>query len=150
VWLQEEGAICRYFEELLSSSAAPDPRRTYGRDHLSIGIPPGKQAVHDLSAARDDRADLLAIDEFGGGRAAMADEAGDLLDRDARAESSETKLCRSSRGAHSAGSRPAAAMTLRNERRTLAASSAVPAPEANTRSLSCHLSPASSRARSSG
>jgi hypothetical protein len=32
-WLQEEGAVCRYFEELLSSSAAPDPRRTYGRDH---------------------------------------------------------------------------------------------------------------------
>ena len=34
-WLQEEGAVCRYFEELLSSSAAPDPRRTYGRDHLA-------------------------------------------------------------------------------------------------------------------
>jgi hypothetical protein len=32
-WLQEEGAVCRYFEELLSSSAAPDPRRTYRRDH---------------------------------------------------------------------------------------------------------------------
>ena len=33
-WLQEEGAVCRHFEELLSSSAATDPRRTYARDHL--------------------------------------------------------------------------------------------------------------------
>jgi len=47
-------------------------------------VPPGKQAVHDLSAARDDRADLLAIDELGSGRAAMADKAGNLLDRNAR------------------------------------------------------------------
>jgi hypothetical protein len=33
-------------------------------------------------------------------------------------ESSETKLCRSSRGVHSPGVSPAAATTLRNERRT--------------------------------
>jgi hypothetical protein len=32
-WLQEEGAVCRHFEELLSSSAATDARRTYARDH---------------------------------------------------------------------------------------------------------------------
>jgi hypothetical protein len=29
-WLQEEGAVCRYFEELLSSSAAPDPDELTG------------------------------------------------------------------------------------------------------------------------
>lgn len=34
-WLQEEGAVSRHFEELLSSSAATDPRRTYARDHLA-------------------------------------------------------------------------------------------------------------------
>jgi hypothetical protein len=32
-WLQEEDAVCRPFEELLSSSTATDPRRTYARDH---------------------------------------------------------------------------------------------------------------------
>ena len=37
-WLQEEGAVCRYFEELLSSSAATDPRRTYARDHYGSQV----------------------------------------------------------------------------------------------------------------
>ena len=32
-WLQEEGAMSRHLEELLSSSAATDSRRTYAQDH---------------------------------------------------------------------------------------------------------------------
>src|SRR5262249_8480117 len=40
-------------------------------------------------------------------------------------ESSETKLCRSSRGVQSAGFRPAASVTLRKERRTCEASAGV-------------------------
>ena len=56
-------------------------------------------------------------------------------------ESSETKLCRNSRGVHSEASKPAAAATDRNARRTFAASSSVPYRVANTRSLSTHRSP---------
>lgn len=41
-------------------------------------------------------------------------------------ESSETKLCRSSRGIHAFGSSPAASTTLRKSRRTLWAVSGVP------------------------
>jgi hypothetical protein len=29
-WLQEEGAVCRHVEELLTSSAAPDPGELTG------------------------------------------------------------------------------------------------------------------------
>jgi hypothetical protein len=36
-WLQEEGAVSRHFEELLSSSAATDPRRTYAQAGPSTG-----------------------------------------------------------------------------------------------------------------
>jgi len=57
-------------------------------------------------------------------------------------ESSETKLCRSSRGVHVRESSPAASTTLRKERRTCEASAGVPACDANTRSLSCPLVPA--------
>jgi hypothetical protein len=59
-------------------------------------------------------------------------------------ERSETKLCRSSRGVQSCGSRPAAATTLRKDRRTCDASEGVPTREGNTRSWSCHLLPATS------
>ena len=45
-------------------------------------------------------------------------------------DSSETKLCRSSRGVQSVGLRPAAAVTLRNARRTFAASRATHGPDA--------------------
>ena len=38
--------------------------------------------VHDISAMHDHRADLLTVDRLRRGRAAMADQAGDLLDRD--------------------------------------------------------------------
>ena len=51
-WLQEEGAVCRHFEELLSSSAATDPRRTYARDHLALE---GNDAADGLSGARTGR-----------------------------------------------------------------------------------------------
>jgi hypothetical protein len=47
-------------------------------------------------------------------------------------ESSETKLCRNSRGVHSEASSPAAVATVRKARRTLAASSWVPYRVANT------------------
>lgn len=57
-------------------------------------------------------------------------------------KSSETKLCRSSRGVQSAGFRPAASVTLRNERRTCDASADVPTYDGNTWSLFCHLLPA--------
>jgi len=48
-------------------------------------------------------------------------------------DSKDTKLCRNSRGVHSLGSSPAALATRRNERRTLAASSANPCRVQNTR-----------------
>lgn len=53
-------------------------------------------------------------------------------------ESSETKLCRNSRGVHSEASKPAAAATDRNARLTFAASSSAPYRATNTRSLSTH------------
>jgi hypothetical protein len=56
-------------------------------------------------------------------------------------ERSETKLCRNSRGVHSEAFKPAAAATVRNARRTFAASSSVPYRVANTRSLPTHCSP---------
>jgi hypothetical protein len=48
-------------------------------------------------------------------------------------DSKDTKLCRNSRGAHSLGLSPAALATWRNERRTLAASSADPCRVHKTR-----------------
>jgi hypothetical protein len=54
-------------------------------------------------------------------------------------ESSETKLCRISRGVQSFWLRSALLRTARKERRTLCASSSVPTLDANTRSLSCCL-----------
>jgi hypothetical protein len=42
-----------------------------------------KDAVHDGGAVFDDRSDLLAVDEFGDGCAAVADEPRDLLDQHA-------------------------------------------------------------------
>jgi hypothetical protein len=41
-----------------------------------------EQPVHDLSAALDDGPDLVAVDPLSGRCRAMADEAGNLLDRD--------------------------------------------------------------------
>jgi hypothetical protein len=38
--------------------------------------------VHDLCAAHDYGTDLLAVDDLGSGRPGVADQAGDLLDRD--------------------------------------------------------------------
>jgi hypothetical protein len=46
----------------------------------------------------------------------------DVLDRDPALESSETKLCHSSRGIHSSAWSPACSATWRNARRALAAS----------------------------
>jgi len=51
-WLQEEGAVCRYFEELLTSSAAPDRRRTYGRDHLRQTLRPDARVGERLLGIR--------------------------------------------------------------------------------------------------
>ena len=56
-------------------------------------------------------------------------------------ESSETKLCRSSRGVQSSGLRPADSTTSRNARRTLPGFSSVPTREANC------LDPAGRRVR---
>lgn len=58
---------------------------------------------------------------------------------------SDTKLCRSSRGTHRLASKPARRTTLRNSRRTLAASSAVFASEQKTRSSSFQSRPFLSR-----
>jgi hypothetical protein len=55
----------------------------------------------------------------------MADKIDDILDGHPLSERSDTKLCRSSRGVHVAGSRPAAAVTRRQERRTSAALSSM-------------------------
>jgi hypothetical protein len=60
----------------------------------------------------------------------------------------DTKLCRSSLGDHWTGSSPAAATTRRNDRRTFAASKAVPRAVVNTKPVSCHLSPVCSLCRS--
>jgi hypothetical protein len=60
------------------------------------------------------------------------------------ADSSDTKVCRSSRGPHSLPS-PAASVITRNCRRTLWSSSGVPTVEANTSPRSCHSGPAASR-----
>jgi DNA-binding GntR family transcriptional regulator len=54
-------------------------------------------------------------------------------------DSTDTKLCRSSRGVQSAGSRPALLVTSRNARRTFAASSASPVELANTIPSSCQI-----------
>ena len=53
-------------------------------------------------------------------------------------DSSETKLCRNSRGVHSSAWSPACSATWRNARRTLAASRGVPRCVVKTRSLSGH------------
>jgi hypothetical protein len=53
-------------------------------------------------------------------------------------DSSETKLCRSSRGVHSSASSPASSATWRKARRTLAASRGVPSCVVKTRWLSGH------------
>jgi hypothetical protein len=42
--------------------------------NLSIGVPPGEQAVHDFCAANDHGTDLLAVDGFGCGRPGVADK----------------------------------------------------------------------------
>lgn len=76
--------------------------------------------------------ELLAVDRLRDRRPAVADEPGDVLQRHARRREHGTKLCRISRGVHSRGSSPAACTTRRNERRTLCASSSVPAAVANT------------------
>ena len=41
----------------------------------------GEDPVHDISAVHDHRADLLAVDRLCRGRAAVADQARDVLDR---------------------------------------------------------------------
>jgi len=41
----------------------------------------GEDPVHDISAVHDHRADLLAVDRLCRGRAAVADQPGDVLDR---------------------------------------------------------------------
>lgn len=53
-------------------------------------------------------------------------------------DSSETKLCRSSRGVHFDSSRPAPATTRRNARRTLAASRVVPFEVVKTIPVATH------------
>jgi hypothetical protein len=53
-------------------------------------------------------------------------------------DSSETKLCRSSRGVHASAWSPARSATWRKARRTLAASKGVPRCVVKTRSLSGH------------
>src|SRR5512132_924788 len=60
-------------------------------------------------------------------------------------DSKDTKLCRNSRGVHSLGFSPAALATRRNERRTLAASSADPCRVQNTKPSSFQDSSASRR-----
>jgi hypothetical protein len=43
--------------------------------------PPKEDPVHDVSTVDDHRADLLAVDRLRCGRAAVADQPGDVLDR---------------------------------------------------------------------
>jgi hypothetical protein len=42
---------------------------------------PGEDPVHDVGTVDDHRADLLAVDRLCRGRAAVADQPGDVLDR---------------------------------------------------------------------
>jgi hypothetical protein len=89
--------------------------------------------VHDLGAALDHRPQLLAVDGLGDHGRAMANEPEMLSIGTFASDSSDTKLCRSSRGAHSLPASPAASTTLRKSRRTLRASSGLPVRVTNTR-----------------
>jgi hypothetical protein len=96
----------------------PDPRPVR---RLSIGVPPGKQAVHDFCAANDYGTDLLAVDGFGLWSPGIATLRAISSIGAPASDSSETKLCRSSHRVQSAPLRPAAVRTARNERRTFPA-----------------------------
>jgi hypothetical protein len=92
-----------------------------------------EDAVHDLSAAFDDRAELLAVD----GSVTMVERwptSREMFSTGIFAsDSTDTKLCRNSRGARSLPTSPAASTTFRKSRRTLRASRGLPVRVMNTR-----------------
>jgi hypothetical protein len=99
---------------------------------LSVGVAIEK-LVDGARPTCDHWAQFLPIHALGDACTSMADQVCDLLDGHPELDSKDTKLCRNSRGVDSLGFSPAALATRRNERRTLAASSADPCRVQNTR-----------------
>jgi hypothetical protein len=60
-----------------------------------------EDVVHRGRALVQHRVQLVAVHALGDSRGTVPDQPGDVLDPDTDADSSETKLCRSSRGVHS-------------------------------------------------
>jgi hypothetical protein len=88
-----------------------------------------EEGVHRPRTAGEHRPQLLAVHQLGDAAAGVANQVEMSSILIPVLESNDTKLCRSSRGVHACASKPAAAATRRNERRTFAASSAVPAQD---------------------
>ena len=102
-------------------------RLTAGGEKLSIvACLAGEDPVHDVSAVHDHRADLLAVDRLGRRRAAVADQAGDVLDRYVGIEEQRDEAVPQLGRSPVVRIQPAASTTLRKERPTCDASAGVP------------------------
>src|SRR4051794_18823690 len=117
---------------------SPAPLRE-GTEGLTEGLAPSlrflrrvEERVHHRRAARQHWPELLPVHRLGHRRAAVPDHPGDSSTGTPASLIIETNEFRSSRGVHSHGSSPASLHTDRKDRRTFAASKAVPLLVANT------------------
>ena len=98
-----------------------------------------EEPIHDRCAGLDDGPDLMPVDQFGDGGAAVADELRDVPEGHAGIGEQRNE------GVQSAGSSPGTrARARRRSRRTLAAFMPVPSRVVNTSPVSVHRSPAAS------
>ena len=107
-----------------SASFAPEP--AYQTAYLSLGRGIWEQRVHRAAHHGSARPQFLAVDPLRDVGARMADQMRDVLDRHARARQQRHEAVSQLARGPRAESSPAVAATLRNARRTLAASRGLP------------------------